>query len=202
MEGQTSADVRILNWKISNIKCHFRIDRDLIDKRCVCSNRKGKTFDQNFCIVNDLAGAERATYIIYKKYVNVTGVDSLDSIAKAKTIFYHHFNTLLYRGIKPIVILPVVLDNILITGKFNLPFISLNSFFRFAQSQNVYVEYNNLLFPSLYLKDYKSVCTVCLFGSGKFNVLGLKCTETLDFILPELTSKPTILFLLSRLIIR
>lgn len=186
MESSTSSNevVKITDWQIYNIKGHFLIDFDL--KKCVCQNRKKKNYKYNFCVVNldgdvdDDEETNKVTYIIFKNYVNITGVKSIARLHEARTKLLKHFH-LERSGAGHLSV-----DNIFISGKFNLPFISLCQFESFAKSQNLDVEYSNLRFPALYLKNYKALCTVSLFGSGKFNLLGLKCMPTTDYILQVL----------------
>ena len=176
--------VKILFWKVTNVKCHIRVNRDMLANGCICSNKQGKVYTQNFCVVNNIFGGgktDKVTFTVFQNYVNITGIPNLESLNRVRIGFCRYFN--LFRGLRPIVI-----DNILINGRFNVPFISLHLFAEFVLTQGLNVDYDLFLFPALYLKKYKGLCTVCLFGSGKFNLLGVKCIRTIDLILSELTA--------------
>jgi TATA-box binding protein (TBP) (component of TFIID and TFIIIB) len=158
--------------KVKNIKGHVQVSRLAVNQLTL--SLKGKRFKQyhNFLCVYD-----RYTYIIFPKrmYVNITGVKNFEELPSVIPNFCKDFNIDI-----GLIESNFVIDNLTASGHFgkSLNLADIQEYLNEGESPPFTVSYDRDIFPGAYCKH--RLGTISLFATGRFNILGVKCSQEIE----------------------
>lgn len=181
-------------FKIVTAKVHCKFKTGLITNECYCSKKHLHTY-KNFCVYKFRKEEKCFTYIIFESgFVNICGIKNLDetidslkvlcNITKQTNKNWKNNFKYLKKNKK------IIADNVTLSGSLKKPIpfdfylidLWLKTKFRHKYKSN----FNCLHFPGLFVSIRKRSGKIVLFRNGKFNLLGLKCSQDIQNILKGL----------------
>lgn len=192
----------IVFHKIVTAKVHCKLRRK-IKQKCLCSSTHLSTY-KNFCVYRYKNEDVKFTYIIFKSgFVNICGIKNfpetiiaLKQLCKiVKRTKNWKKNFIYLKGRKKI-----IPDNITVHGKLRkqIPsdFYSLDLWIKKQLKDSYKSNFNYLHFPGLFLSPKGKRGKIVLFRNGKFNLLGMKCSQDIQNTLKELDAFISIMWMM------
>ena len=162
----------LLQPKISNIKGHVKLGE--LSLKQLQANLKEKEFVRHG---NYISLKGKYSYVIFPKngYVNVTGIRKIEEISCVL-----HNLCLDFSLDRDLIVSDFIIDNTTATGnlekRINLS--TLQEYIVTKPSCDFTVSYNRDIFSGAFIKSCFGP-TVIIFSSGKYNILGSKCLQSL-----------------------
>lgn len=162
--------------KINNIKAHFELRQNCANnfKRRL-QQRGDVTWHNNFAVVRDVY-----TYIIFpdKGFINITGIKSVCGTSEVISKFCKTFDLS-----EKDVFTELTIDNISSSGTFGRT-INLDKLLQLinsAEKKEFTVHFDRNFYPGAFCKKI-GFGTVTVFSSGKYVIVGPKCSETVTHL--------------------
>lgn len=180
-------------YKIATTKIHCKFKKALPTDQCYCSSKHLRNY-RNFCVNKQKLTSKNFTYVIFESgFVNICGIKTLEEtveslfhlskITKRTKNWKENFVNL--NGNKKI-----IADNITVSGRLKseipIDFFILDSLIKKKFKSKYKTNFNCLHFPGLFLSIRGQQGKIVLFRNGKFNLLGLQCSQNIRNILKEL----------------
>jgi len=160
------------NFKITNYKISCSFKNFPSDFKTKLLNDRSTKQHGNFFVFRPRC----FVYIIFPKarFVNITGIKHKSQFVEATKKFVDYFYL---KSESPV----IKIDNITACSRIN-NFCGLDTFEKVLlknKQKILSIKFNSYIFPSIYLK-LENKGTLIFFNSGKFNIVGLPCSETIE----------------------